>query len=237
MSMGKESYFWHKLHSLTGIIPVGFYVVQHLTLNSFSYAGPERFNGVIHFFESIPFHVFVFVQALIWGSVLFHGVYGLFIVNRGESNYFSTKYKWSQNRMYTFQRWSGIYLFFFIIYHVVSTSINAKINGKEVVEYASWAERLTSYGGLIAVVYALGVMFAAYHLAYGIWNFCIRWGITISDRAQLSVQKFAGVLFVAVTVIGWVALAGFFLHKPGTGTQISVDRADTTISVPVSLNR
>ena len=43
MAIGRENYFWHKLHSLTGIIPIGFYMIQHLVLNSFSFAGPEKF--------------------------------------------------------------------------------------------------------------------------------------------------------------------------------------------------
>jgi succinate dehydrogenase/fumarate reductase cytochrome b subunit len=56
--IGRESYFWHKLHSLTGMIPTGFYLVQHLTLNSFALGGPEKFNGVIQFFEGMPKHLF-----------------------------------------------------------------------------------------------------------------------------------------------------------------------------------
>src|SRR5947199_5259276 len=114
LALNRESFFWHKVHSLTGIIPVGFYMLQHLTLNSFSLAGPEKFNGVISFFGSIPWYVLVAMEILlIWIPLVFHAVYGLFIVNRGEPNYFGTRYGWSQNRMYTLQRWSGVFLFAF----------------------------------------------------------------------------------------------------------------------------
>src|SRR4051812_28679022 len=56
VSITKENFFWHKLHSLAGIVPIGFYMLQHLVLNTFSLAGPDYFNGVIGFFEGMPFH-------------------------------------------------------------------------------------------------------------------------------------------------------------------------------------
>ena len=47
LSLTRENYFWHKVQSLTGIIPVGYYMVQHLVLNSFALAGAGYFNAVI----------------------------------------------------------------------------------------------------------------------------------------------------------------------------------------------
>jgi succinate dehydrogenase / fumarate reductase cytochrome b subunit len=215
LAITRESFFWHKVHSLTGIIPVGFYMVQHLTLNSFSLGGAVKFDAVIGFFEGIPIHLLLLLEAVaIWIPLLFHAVYGLFITGRGEPNYFTTKYKWSQNRMYSFQRYSGMFLFFFLIYHVLSTTGYKYWTGDpEVIKYAAWHTQLTSYGGALLIVYALGVAFASYHLSYGIWNFCIRWGITISDQAQLRVQRFSLVFCIAITLLGWAALLGFLLNK------------------------
>lgn len=215
MAIARENYFWHKLHSLTGVIPTGFYMLQHLTLNSFSLAGPEKFNGVIGFFASIPSHILLVLEIGLLGiPILFHAIYGLFIVNRGEQNYFTTKYKWSQNRMYSLQRWSGILLFFLLIAHVFTTTVNAKINGHQVIEYAAWHAKLTSNGYIVLIIYMIGVLAASYHLAYGIWNFCIRWGITISEKAQNGVQKFSAAFFVVVTLLGWGALFGFVKGAP-----------------------
>ncbi|HMS54771.1 MAG TPA: hypothetical protein PKA27_05175 [Fimbriimonadaceae bacterium] len=228
--MTRESFFWHKLHSLTGVIPTGFYMLQHLTLNSFSLAGPEKFNGVIGFFNAIPKHILLVLEIGLLGiPILFHAVYGLFIVNRGEPNtYFTTKYKWSQARMYTMQRWSGILLFILLILHVISTTVNAKINGHQVIEYAAWHEKLTSNGYILLVIYMIGIVAASYHLAYGIWNFCIRWGITVSEKAQHGVQKFALAFFFVVTLLGWGALFGF-LRDPGAAETGEL-QAQTTIT-------
>lgn len=215
-SLTKENFFWHKVHSLTGIVPVGFYMLQHLTLNSFSIAGPEKFNGVIDFFESLPKHILLALEVgAIWLPLLFHAVYGMFIVNRGKPNYFGTRFGWSQNRMYLMQRISGIFLFVFLAYHVYTTTITKYLGaGAESIKFDAWHTKLTSFGYIFTIVYMLGILAASYHLAYGIWNFCIRWGITISDRAQERVQKFSLGFFVAVTLLGWGALAGFIIRKP-----------------------
>lgn len=222
VALNRENFFWHKVHSLTGIVPVGAYMLQHLTLNSFSVAGEKQFNGVLNFFESIPWYVLLMMEIfLIWLPLLFHAVYGLFIANRGKSNYFSEKYGWSQNRMYTFQRWTGIILFLFLTYHVASTTVLKYMSGKlDPISFQAWHTKLTSYGYIFLIIYLVGVMCASYHLAYGIWNFCIRWGITISERAQMKVQKFSAGMFVVVTLLGWAALFGFL--RPQNGSSVDV---------------
>ena len=120
----RENYVWHRVHSITGVMPVGYYMVQHLALNTFSIASPEKFNGVIDFFEGMPKHFLLVLEVcMIWLPLIFHAVYGLFIVSRAQDNYFSSKYKWSQNRMFMLQRVSGLVIFAFLIYHVSSTTI------------------------------------------------------------------------------------------------------------------
>ncbi|HRJ27484.1 MAG TPA: hypothetical protein PLO61_08260 [Fimbriimonadaceae bacterium] len=211
---GRENNFWHKLHSITGIIPIGYYLIQHLALNSFTIAGEDKFNGVIAFFEGLPFHVLLVLQIFVLLiPILFHSIYGLFITSRAEMNY-SGKYRWSENLMFNWQRWTGIILFIGIIVHVATTSINSKINGVEVIQYAAWQEKLTSYFYLPLVLYMIFVAAACYHLSYGIWNFCIRWGITVSDKAQAGIKKFSAGTFVLLVLMGWGALFGFLIHKP-----------------------
>lgn len=239
LALSKENYFWHKVHSLTGIVPVGFYMVQHLTLNSFTIAGPDQFDGVIHFFEALPKHLLLVLEIFaIWLPLLFHAVYGLFIVNRGQPNYFEGKYKWSQNRMYLLQRWSGMFLFLFLAFHVATTTIAKYIAGSPTsIEYAAWQQKLSSYGYILFIVYLIGVLAASYHLSYGVWNFCIRWGITISEKAQLRIQKFAFGMFVVVTLLGWGALVGFLIHEPhggGSSTFLDSDKVTMAQDAPYS---
>jgi len=224
LALNKENYVLHRLHSLTGIVPVGYYMAQHLTLNTFSVAGPAAFDGLIGFFEGMPKHILLTLEVVaIWLPLIFHAVYGLFIAGRAQSNFIGTKYGFSENRMYWLQRMSGVYLFFALIIHVSMTTVRKYATGDpEIIKYAAWQEKLTSYGGVWMIFYLVLVLTASYHLAYGIWNFCVRWGITISDKAQVRVQKFSLGAFVLLTLMGWSALAGFLIHKPETKKAESV---------------
>ena len=239
--IGRESFFWHKLHSLTGVIPTGFYLVQHLTLNSFALAGPEKFNGVIQFFEGMPKHFLYFLKfGVIWPALLFHAFYGLFIISRSEGNYSKASMKFRENRYYTLQRWSGIFAFVFLAYHLATTSLLGMAKGAEsTIYYENWADKLAAPFGLhlVLLFYVLGVLSSTYHFAYGIWNFSIRWGIAISESAQQKVGRFSQALFVVVSLIGIAALFGFFnpvLAKDGySGEASNVERSLEVPSKPV----
>lgn len=216
LALNRESFFWHKVHSLTGIVPVGFYMVQHLTLNSFSLAGREQYNRVGDAFYSLPAHLLLGLEVfMVWIPLAFHMIYGLFITSRAQPNYVGTKYRWSHNRMYLMQRLTGVFLMVFLIFHFVTTTLQVKLKGDHtVVNFDGMQAQLTSYGYLVLAFYVLGVLASSYHLAFGVWNFCIRWGITISERAQARIQKAAVFIFIALTLLGWAALAGFLRPEP-----------------------
>jgi succinate dehydrogenase / fumarate reductase cytochrome b subunit len=211
MSLTRENFIWHKLHSLTGIVPVGFYMIQHLVLNSFSIAGESRFNAVIKFFgELMPKHILWALEiGVIAIPILFHGVYGLFITQRAKTNVLMPKYRHRENMMYTGQRITGIVLFLLLIAHVMQTTVQSKLKGEEAIQFMAWHDLLTSHNYIFLIIYMIGVSLAAYHLSFGIWNFCIRWGITISERTQLMARKISTVLWIAITMLGWIALVGF----------------------------
>ena len=163
----------------------------------------------------MPKHILLTLEVfVIWIPLLFHSVYGIFITNRAQPNFFTTKYKWSQNRMYTLQRYSGIAIFFFLAYHVATTTVLKYItNDAKPIMYEGWHAKLTSFYGLFLLIYLVGILASAYHLAYGIWNFSIRWGIVITERAQHRIQKISAGLFVALVVLGYGALAGFLIPR------------------------
>ncbi|HEY0867583.1 MAG TPA: hypothetical protein VGE01_09395 [Fimbriimonas sp.] len=238
----KENYTLHKLHSLTGVIPVGYYLVQHLTLNTFSLAGPTKFNAVIQFFEGMPLHFLWAVKLIaIWIPLIFHAVYGIFILSHAKYNYGEPKYRFKENGYFTFQRFSGIVAFLFLIYHMTSTSVNAAVNGAHgTIYYDTWAEKLSApFLGFIPYfflgVYVVGVVASAYHFSYGIWSFCIRWGIAISEKAQQSVWRLSNVMFPVIAILGILALAGFF-YPVLENKEAAPHPADQSVE-SVTLNR
>src|SRR5437762_8438589 len=107
-----HSFLLRRLHSLTGIIPVGAFLIEHILIsNATAINGPEAYANQVKFLGSLP--MVVFLEAFgIWLPILFHGVYGIYIWYRGESNLIT--YSWQGNWMYTLQRWTGILAFVYI---------------------------------------------------------------------------------------------------------------------------
>ncbi|MFQ3610076.1 MAG: hypothetical protein SNJ72_01150 [Fimbriimonadales bacterium] len=205
-----DNYFLHKLHSLTGIFPVGYYLVQHLFLNSMAAIDPKYFNAVVYFFNVIlPKPVLWAMELfLIIIPLLFHSLYGFVITYHGRANIF--KYKYRENFAYTLQRVSGVVIFFFLLFHVYSTTLSHKLYHTDIY-YSGMQAHFQN--PLVVVIYILGITASSYHLFNGVWNFAIRWGIAISDRAQRNLYKACLAGFVLLTALGLVALGGFFLHE------------------------
>ena len=230
----RENFILHKLHSLSGVVPVGFYMVQHLTANSFALAGANRFNNVIDFFASWPPHLLLGVEVLgIWLPLLFHAVYGIIIVSKADGNYSSKAYRYRENKYYTLQRWSGVVAFFFLIGHFASTTVRAKMMGPEAIKFNAMADLMAWPNGLYFgfILYAIGVTACAYHFAYGIWNFCIRWGITVKESSQMATARVSFVVFIALTLLGVGDLVAFLRGHSSEETTVQAPVHTVTTSL------
>ena len=109
-----HSFLLRKLHSLSGIIPVGAFLVEHFVSNAFATRGPGAYAKQVELLSGFPF-VFYLELFGIWLPILYHALYGFYIWFRGESNV--TDYPWAGNWMFTLQRWTGAIAFCYIVWH------------------------------------------------------------------------------------------------------------------------
>ena len=103
------SFFLRRLHSLTGVVPIGLFLVEHFVSNAFATKGPGAYTSQVAFLSSFPFVVGLELFG-IWLPILYHSLYGFYIWGRGESNV--SDYPWAGNWMYSAQRWTGAAAFF-----------------------------------------------------------------------------------------------------------------------------
>lgn len=94
-------YLIRKLHSLTGIIPIGYFVLMHLLTG-----GANRPDSVVS------------ELAFIWIPLAFHGGYGAYLLYSMEVNLGT--YKFYRNWLYIVQRASAVLLAVFIVTHMAS---------------------------------------------------------------------------------------------------------------------
>jgi succinate dehydrogenase / fumarate reductase cytochrome b subunit len=197
------SFYLRRLHSLTGVLPIGAFLLEHFFTNSFAMFGPEVYNSKVEFFMGLPYIILIEI-ALIWIPILFHALYGLYIIFSGQVNVF--RFGYARNWMYMLQRVTGVTAFCFIIYHVYATRISGLITG----EHVSFELVQRSLDNpLILGFYILGIVSASYHLGNGLFGFLITWGIAIGEKTQRALSICCCVLSLGMTVFGLAALSYF----------------------------
>lgn len=195
MSTQRE-YLSRRIHSLLGVVPIGLFVVQHLLVNHFVVYGKESFNKAANFMADLPFVILLEIF-VIYLPILFHAILGVYIVFVTRSNVKS--YGFFRNWMFMLQRVTGIITLIFIVWHVWETRVQVGLGNVEL-NYSLMEGILSS--PFMFWFYIVGVLSTVFHLANGLWSFCVSWGITQSPRSQKIVTYLTVVIFFAVSYIG-----------------------------------
>jgi len=80
-----SSYLLRKLHSLTGVVPVGAFLAEHFWSNSAALVSAQKYNQTSEDLQTIPYRIFV-EWLFIFLPMLYHGGYGIYIWLRGKFN-------------------------------------------------------------------------------------------------------------------------------------------------------
>src|ERR1700742_4387320 len=110
-----SSYFFRKLHSLTGIIPVGAFLAEHFWSNSAALVSAQKYDETSQTLQTIPFRLIV-EWGFIFLPLLYHAGYGIYIWLQGKSNV--SAYPWVKNWLFTLQRYTGLIAFVYIAWHL-----------------------------------------------------------------------------------------------------------------------
>ena len=222
--------FWlRRLHSLTGIIPVGAFLFEHILIsNASAIGGPAAYARQVRFLASLPL-VPILELFGIWLPILFHALYGFYIWYRGETNV--GEYPWTGNWMYTVQRWTGGIAFAYILWHTWTM----RFTGIDLHEYPG-----ASFGKVqgevfqtpLFLFYVVGLIAASWHFAYGIWLFCAKWGIVSGEKARKRFLVVCLAFFFVLTGMGLASLTSFRTHAqqptdPGGASMVEAGAGTT----------
>lgn len=199
---GNREFFYRRLHSLLGVIPVGIFLMQHLVINHFATKGVEAFNSASHFMANLPFKLFL-ETFIIFLPLLFHAIYGLYIAFTAKNNV--SRLGFFRNWMFVLQRVSGVITLIFLAWHVWETRVQAALG---VEPNFDMMHNILS-NPVMLWFYIIGVVSTTFHFANGLWSFCVSWGITISPRSQQITTYITMVVFVALSIVGIRAILAF----------------------------
>ena len=210
-----RTFILRKLHQLSGIVPLGAFLLEHFYTNSKALTGPEDFNNAVRDLQSIPYILFI-ESGVIFIPLVYHAVYGLVITWESRPN--NLAYPYPRNWFYLIQRITGVILFFFVLFHVLNFRFGL-IPGLNTVSVAHAPDQAFDIVAgefrmlPILIIYSIGVTATVWHFANGIWLFLVDWGITIGARAQ-RLTGYACIAFgILLLMVGINAMVSFI--RPG----------------------
>jgi|TARA_B100000809_G_scaffold163923_1_gene161277 succinate dehydrogenase / fumarate reductase cytochrome b subunit len=112
----RHEFLIRRLHSLSGLVPVGAYMVLHLVANASVWDSPGTFQRNVYQIHSLGRLLPGVEWTFIFLPILFHAVIGVVIIRGGLPN--STTFAHAKNYRYTLQRATGMIAFVFIFAHV-----------------------------------------------------------------------------------------------------------------------
>ncbi|HBW33848.1 succinate dehydrogenase [Desulfosporosinus sp. BICA1-9] len=198
-----HSFFWRKLHSLSGIIPLGIFLMVHMFINSLATLGQGDFNRGVSLLHSIPYLWFLEL-VVIFIPILYHALYGIWIVYLTRNNL--ENYRYFRNWLFYLQRVSALITMLFVTWHVVVLRFSeGLINRNMDFEFVSTALNQP----LILILYLFGLLASFGHFANGLWSFLVSWGVTVGEQAQRTAAYACFAVFVILTAVGINALLAF----------------------------
>jgi succinate dehydrogenase cytochrome b subunit len=211
-----RTFVLRKLHQLSGIVPLGFFLLEHFYTNSKALNGAASFNDSVKDLQSIPYILFVEIGG-IFIPLIYHAVYGLVITVEARPN--NLAYPYPRNWFYLIQRITGVVLFFFITFHVLNFRFGMipGLNTISVAHRPDLAFDIVSREFRmvpIFIVYMIGIASTVWHLANGLWLFLVDWGIAVGERAQ-RVTGYACIGFGIVLLLVGINAAVAFIRPGG----------------------
>ena len=190
-----------RLSSLLAVVPLGVWTVLHVWHNLAAFAGAEAWQ------QSVTEYPHPIAEALAGVLVLLplaiHTVWGVGRLLDSRPN--NLRYRHYANLKYLLQRVAAIGVLLFLGAHLWLAFLRPRLVVGHAEPFAEIAHEMHFHVPTL-VVYVLGTLGVAYHLANGAHTFCMSWGIVSSQRALRRLEGVAVVAFLVLLAMLWSAI-------------------------------
>jgi succinate dehydrogenase / fumarate reductase, cytochrome b subunit len=198
--------FWFaRLGSLLAIAPLGVWTVNHIWDNLAAFAGAEAWEtAVTHHRDPASFALTAFI---VWAPLLIHAVWGVRRLFSFRSN--NLAYRTFGNFKYLVQRITAAGLLAFLAAHTWLAYFRPRLVEGHAERFTDIAREVHFHMPTL-LVYLIGTLAVAYHLANGIWSFSMMWGLAVGKKSLQRMNVVAIVLFIVLTIASWAAVYGLY---------------------------
>lgn len=218
--LGRNEFLIRRLHSLSGLIPVGAYMVVHLVVNASVNNGAMTYQKAVDQIHSLGIVLPLVEWLFIFLPLIFHTVIGVMIIQGGLPN--TGRYQYGANIRYTMQRASGMVAMVFILFHVLQMHglfhfewwLDAVVRPWGGARFAplnatSTAAEAMQQSVVVSLFYLVGILSCVFHLANGLWTMGITWGVWITPAAQRRAGVVCLVFGIGLALVSLGAWSGF----------------------------
>ncbi|MBI2394369.1 MAG: succinate dehydrogenase [Deltaproteobacteria bacterium] len=200
-----RSFVWRRLGTILALAPLGVWVVIHVWNNLAAFRGAEAWQ------ESVTNHRHPIAAAITWVVVLtplaIHTLWGLGRLKTSQPN--NMAYGYFGNLRYLLQRISALGVLGFVAAHLWLAFLQPRFVHGHPERFADIAREMAHHMPTL-VVYLLGTMGVAYHLANGVATSAMAFGVGTTARSQKRMERVALVLFVVLLALSWGAIYGLW---------------------------
>ena len=200
-SESTRAFVWTRLASLLSILPLGVWTANHLYDNLSAFFGAEAWQAAVTEHPHSGAHLMTMVAVLL--PLALHSVWGIQRLFSFKPN--NRAYPHYGNLKYLLQRLSAVGLLAFLGAHLWLALIQPRLLEGHAEPFADIAREMRFHTPTL-VVYVLGCLGAAYHLANGLAGFFWTWGLASGRRSfkyleWVSIGLFLGLLSMAYGAI------------------------------------
>jgi succinate dehydrogenase / fumarate reductase cytochrome b subunit len=205
-----------RLGSLLAVVPLGVWTFFHLWNNLAAFqGGAPRQSAVTEYAHPVAQLVTGLVVLL---PLLLHSVWGIARLFSARPN--NIRYGCYANFKYALQRLSAIGVLFFLGAHLWLALIHPRLVEGRAEAFSDISHEMHFHLPTL-LVYILGTLGVAYHLANGIQTAAMGWGVVSTRRALKKLEWLSIGLFLLLLAMSWGAIYALWLAGGAAGNVAS----------------
>ena len=197
----RSSFLRARLASVLAIAPLGVWTVVHLWHNLAAFEGADAWSEAVTTYPHPLAEVATGVVVLL--PLALHTAWGIARLFTTRPNV--VRYRFYANLKYVLQRLAAVGVLGFVGAHLWLATIHPRLVEGHPESFADLAQHMHFHRPTL-VVYLLGTLGVAYHLANGVQTACMGWGLVTSQRALRRLEPVILAIFLVLLVMSWGAV-------------------------------
>jgi succinate dehydrogenase / fumarate reductase cytochrome b subunit len=204
-SRSTGSFVRSRLGSLLAVLPLGVWTIGHLWNNLAAFQGGAQWETAVTEYPHPLAQLVTAVVVLL--PLVLHALWGIGRLFTWRPN--NVHYGYYANLKYLLQRLSAIGLFFFLGAHLWLAMIRPRLVEGHAEPFADISHEMHFHTPTL-IVYLLGTLALAFHLANGLHTFAMGWGVVSSRRALRHAEWLVVGAFFVLLAMGWAAIYALY---------------------------